>query len=410
MKMNKILVFIVILLVLFSTTSESKAASSLPQLSNDNIKQLTSGPDLFFGQKGDEVIILQVLLARQGRVIYPEQTVSGYFGPLTKAALVRFQKEYKILPASGYFGSISKRYVTNHGVLYVTSTEKSGTATSFASQLTAGSSSPAIIDSNVNAIVSSGGIKSSIDYVNMLIDVSKKIKITDEDLNGTKKVSSLPLALPGLLEWALSGRQITDQELISTANFWEKIAAQTQNELEQKSVSQSMANYHKTMIGWFRYNKQVAEELASLKVSDPSIKSIFDQYVSTYKKYGSTITNRLKLSELDKVQLGTNWDSFFSKLGLIKVANAVGGIPFGGIITITDLCLSGELLAVSAPAPGLFFLYWPIYFANPFLYNIVITGNWILGEALPGPGVCNKTLVNYPEGEGVILYFGTGLQ
>ena len=46
------------------------------------------------GQTGDEVRYLQIFLKAQGPEIYPEGIVSGRFGPLTKAAVIRFQEKY----------------------------------------------------------------------------------------------------------------------------------------------------------------------------------------------------------------------------------------------------------------------------------------------------------------------------
>ncbi len=49
---------------------------------------------LRYGQKSDEVKYLQIFLKAQGPEIYPEGLVSGYFGPLTKKAVIRFQEKY----------------------------------------------------------------------------------------------------------------------------------------------------------------------------------------------------------------------------------------------------------------------------------------------------------------------------
>jgi len=58
--------------------------------------------DLKYGDKGDSVKILQSWLAKD-REIYPEAIVSGWFGPLTRQAVNRFQEKYKseILTPSG---------------------------------------------------------------------------------------------------------------------------------------------------------------------------------------------------------------------------------------------------------------------------------------------------------------------
>lgn len=46
------------------------------------------------GQRGDDVRYLQIFLKAQGPEIYPEGIVSGWFGPLTKKAVIRFQEKY----------------------------------------------------------------------------------------------------------------------------------------------------------------------------------------------------------------------------------------------------------------------------------------------------------------------------
>ena len=51
--------------------------------------------DLKMGDRGDEVKKLQEVLAKDLEV-YPEGQVSGYFGALTKQAVIRFQKKYGI--------------------------------------------------------------------------------------------------------------------------------------------------------------------------------------------------------------------------------------------------------------------------------------------------------------------------
>jgi len=48
--------------------------------------------DLFPGQNGKEVSYLQIFLRNRG--FYPEGIISGYFGSLTKKAVIRFQEEY----------------------------------------------------------------------------------------------------------------------------------------------------------------------------------------------------------------------------------------------------------------------------------------------------------------------------
>ncbi|MBI4134780.1 MAG: peptidoglycan-binding protein [Candidatus Sungbacteria bacterium] len=59
--------------------------------------------NLFLGTRGDDVKALQEFLARDA-LLYPEGIISGYFGALTKRAVVRFQEREKIMPAAGFVG------------------------------------------------------------------------------------------------------------------------------------------------------------------------------------------------------------------------------------------------------------------------------------------------------------------
>lgn len=62
--------------------------------------------DLSFGNRSDDVRRLQELL-KQDSSIYPEGTVSGYFGPATRAAVRQFQKKYG-LPQVGRVGPATR--------------------------------------------------------------------------------------------------------------------------------------------------------------------------------------------------------------------------------------------------------------------------------------------------------------
>lgn len=48
--------------------------------------------NLYLGSRGDDVKTIQDLLIKEG--VYPEKLVTGYFGPLTKRAVIRFQEKY----------------------------------------------------------------------------------------------------------------------------------------------------------------------------------------------------------------------------------------------------------------------------------------------------------------------------
>jgi len=50
--------------------------------------------NLYYGLRNEEVRCLQEFLRSQGPSIYPEGIVSGWFGPLTRSAVIRFQEKY----------------------------------------------------------------------------------------------------------------------------------------------------------------------------------------------------------------------------------------------------------------------------------------------------------------------------
>lgn len=61
--------------------------------------------NLQLGDTGDDVRCLQEFLKSQGPGIYPEGLITGYFGSLTRAAVIRFQEKYasEILAPFGLF-------------------------------------------------------------------------------------------------------------------------------------------------------------------------------------------------------------------------------------------------------------------------------------------------------------------
>jgi peptidoglycan hydrolase-like protein with peptidoglycan-binding domain len=69
--------------------------------------------DMKFGDEGEVVKDLQEFLAYEGS--YLEAIISGYFGNITRAAVMKFQEKYNITPVSGYVG-----YKTRHRMQQLT--------------------------------------------------------------------------------------------------------------------------------------------------------------------------------------------------------------------------------------------------------------------------------------------------
>ena len=92
-----------------STSTENLVLEGMP-------KGFVFTKDLKFGNQNKEVKYLQIFLKSQGAEIYPEGIVSGWFGPLTRKAVVRFQEKYKeevlapwgLTKGSGFVGKTTR--------------------------------------------------------------------------------------------------------------------------------------------------------------------------------------------------------------------------------------------------------------------------------------------------------------
>jgi hypothetical protein len=63
--------------------------------------------DLYYGMNSNDVKCLQQFLANLGPEIYPEGLITGYYGPLTQAAVKRYQT-FKGIITTGYFGPLTR--------------------------------------------------------------------------------------------------------------------------------------------------------------------------------------------------------------------------------------------------------------------------------------------------------------
>jgi peptidoglycan hydrolase-like protein with peptidoglycan-binding domain len=79
-------------------TDASASASVLTQFNRN----------LTIGSSGADVAALQTILVSGGYLVMPQGVAKGYFGPLTRSAVARWQAAVGISPAAGYFGPISR--------------------------------------------------------------------------------------------------------------------------------------------------------------------------------------------------------------------------------------------------------------------------------------------------------------
>ncbi len=86
--------------------SAAQAATLTASLTPSVSSSYTFTSDLKLGSRGDAVTALQQMLIAGGYM--PSGYPFGYFGGLTKAAVIKYQLSKNITPAAGYFGSKSR--------------------------------------------------------------------------------------------------------------------------------------------------------------------------------------------------------------------------------------------------------------------------------------------------------------
>lgn len=68
---------------------------------------MSTDMDLYFGSRGDSVVTLQTFLESQGFLTIPAGVSKGYFGPLTKVAVMKYQESSGVR-STGYYGPLTR--------------------------------------------------------------------------------------------------------------------------------------------------------------------------------------------------------------------------------------------------------------------------------------------------------------
>ena len=127
--------------------TSSSAASSVASSQGATVTQTTTGQtttktistpsgvtititkSLKVGSRNSEVKALQQALA-QDKTIYPEGLATGYYGPATRNAIIRFQKKYGIEPV-GYVGPLTRKKLNEiYGTVSASSSAQASSAAS----------------------------------------------------------------------------------------------------------------------------------------------------------------------------------------------------------------------------------------------------------------------------------------
>ena len=124
--------------VIVQAPSTGVTPSTTKTISTPSGLTITITKSLKVGSRNSEVKALQQALA-QDKTIYPEGLATGYYGPATRNAIIRFQKKYGIEPV-GYVGPLTRKKLNE---IYGTAAASSSTqASSVASAGTAVTTTP----------------------------------------------------------------------------------------------------------------------------------------------------------------------------------------------------------------------------------------------------------------------------
>lgn len=78
--------------------------------------------NLTMGSRGADVVMLQSFLESKGLITIPAGVAKGYFGALTRSAVVAYQISKGITPAAGYFGPLTRASANADGSSMTTTT------------------------------------------------------------------------------------------------------------------------------------------------------------------------------------------------------------------------------------------------------------------------------------------------
>ncbi|MDP2648550.1 MAG: sortase [bacterium] len=93
--------------------SEVAASESAPDFGRALYPEATATftRSLDRGAEGEDVVSLQTILEQKGFLTIPSGVAYGYFGPLTRAAVAKYQAANTISPPVGYFGPLTRAHL-----------------------------------------------------------------------------------------------------------------------------------------------------------------------------------------------------------------------------------------------------------------------------------------------------------
>lgn len=152
--MKKILTAVLALALAFSVVAPvATSAQSMTNAFNANLKQ---------GARGADVVALQSFLESKGLLTMPAGVAKGYFGALTKSAVVAYQISRGVVPASGYFGPLT-RASANADTAPATTTTTSTVAGCAAGAMFSSTTGQACTSTTTTTTTTTSGVEGTLD-------------------------------------------------------------------------------------------------------------------------------------------------------------------------------------------------------------------------------------------------------
>jgi peptidoglycan hydrolase-like protein with peptidoglycan-binding domain len=245
MKKSHFFIFIVLAFIFLLPTNYSQANSSFCNFTRS----------LTIGLRGVDVTCLQLYLQKQGFFNY-SGGITGYFGPVTKGAVAKWQTINGVAPVLGYFGPISRTKYKE-----ITSAK---TVEPLLGNLTAVLSLLLPVVSDKEIFVDSIGLKTTEDYIIYFLKNSSNISFDNRKFETVlKDENGIFLLAPELTEKAIKesvGQEIKNSLLVQKEFIEAKLAF-----LKSIKVSNETVFLHKKMIGFDKLTLELIQKTMELE-------------------------------------------------------------------------------------------------------------------------------------------------
>ena len=345
--------------------------SSKLVLAENNVINCEFTRTLRMFMRGSDVACLQSFLYQEGFLKKPPSQ-PGYYDRETKKAVIRWQVQNKIFPATGIFGPKSIDFYKEH---YLNKNKDQSIKNLL--------NLPQIKDEEIQ--ISPDGFSDVVEYIRFYLtgidfigEINKDPKMAQYFENFIKEAeekNQLPNFSPYVYIKDYLERKISINDLNQRLLFLKKIYEIKIKELKKVKISSDLKDVHKNFIfsdyleiflidKFFEYQKG--------EISENELIKILDAYEKLRDKLLIEITNMINNLLKDILKPVSKHPSFLysilKEIFFIKKAEAVISPfkPFGGriLLVINCTCSWGFTIVIGPPKPAILFVpYW--FLASP---------------------------------------------